>query len=104
MNINHIALNWAGSALLIAGFCLSAISNVRALEATAEQQEACTPDAFRLCSAEIPDAERVKACMKANVESLSPPCRAVFQTTSLEPSVQPHRHRVQRILSDYAHD
>ncbi len=104
MNINHVALSWAGSALLIAGFCLGAVSSAQALEATAEQQEACTPDAFRLCSSEIPDAERVKACMEANVESLSPPCRAVFQTTSLEPSVRPHRHRVQRILSDYAHD
>jgi hypothetical protein len=30
---------------------------------TYEQQQACMGDAFRLCSSEIPDIERVKACM-----------------------------------------
>jgi surfactin synthase thioesterase subunit len=104
MNIHRLAFGRIGNAFLIAGFCLGGVSSVQAFEATAEQQEACTPDAFRLCSSEIPDAQRVEACMKANMESLSPPCRAVFQTTSLEPSASRHRHRVQPILSDYAHD
>jgi len=30
---------------------------------TPEQEQACTGDAFRLCSAEIPDVGRVTACM-----------------------------------------
>ena len=32
---------------------------------TPEQEQACTGDAFRLCSAEIPDVGRVTACMVA---------------------------------------
>jgi hypothetical protein len=30
---------------------------------TPEQQAACSDDAFRLCSADIPDVDRVTACM-----------------------------------------
>jgi hypothetical protein len=33
-------------------------------------------DAFRLCSSEIPDIDRVKACMIRNRSQLSPECRA----------------------------
>src|SRR5439155_4204101 len=43
---------------------------------TPEQEQACTSDAFRLCSSEIPDVERVTACMVAKKSQLSPPCRA----------------------------
>jgi hypothetical protein len=46
---------------------------------TPEQQQACTNDAFRLCSAEIPDVDRVTACMVRNKSQLSPPCRAQFR-------------------------
>jgi hypothetical protein len=46
---------------------------------TPEQQQACTGDAFRLCSADIPDVDRVTACMVRNKSQLSPPCRAQFR-------------------------
>ena len=46
--------------------------------ATAEQRAACTPDAFRLCSSEIPSIPGITACMKKNFEKLSPACKAVF--------------------------
>ena len=46
---------------------------------TPEQEQACTSDAFRLCSSEIPDVERVTACMVARKSQLSPPCRAQFR-------------------------
>ena len=46
---------------------------------TAEQQQACTPDAFRLCGSEIPDIDRVTACMVRNKSQLSPQCRAFFR-------------------------
>ena len=49
---------------------------------TQEQQMACTPDVWRLCGAQIPDVERITACLRANVPQLSPACRAVFQTAS----------------------
>src|ERR1700748_124132 len=43
---------------------------------TADQQQACMGDAFRLCSSEIPDIDRVKACMVRNRSPLSRECRA----------------------------
>ncbi len=46
---------------------------------TPEDEQACTPDAFRLCEEAIPDRERVKACLIANMRRLSPECRQVFQ-------------------------
>jgi len=52
--------------------------SARAMEITAEQRAACTPDAMRLCSAEIPDIPRVTACMKANRASLSPRCQSAM--------------------------
>jgi hypothetical protein len=45
---------------------------------TPEQEQACTGDAFRLCSSEIPDIGRVTACMVAKKSQLSPPCRVQF--------------------------
>ncbi len=53
---------------------------------TPEQEQACTGDAFRLCSADIPDVDRVTACMVRNRSQLSPPCRAQFRPDP-EPSV-----------------
>lgn len=46
---------------------------------TQEEQQACQPDAFRLCSSEIPDVDRVTACMIANKSQLSPQCRQFFR-------------------------
>ena len=46
---------------------------------TPEQEQACTSDAFRLCSSEIPNVDRVTACMVRNKSQLSPPCRAQFR-------------------------
>jgi hypothetical protein len=45
---------------------------------TPEQQQACQPDAMRLCSEYIPDVDRITACMVKNRIRLSTPCRAVF--------------------------
>src|SRR6476469_234031 len=41
---------------------------------TPEEQQACQPDAFRLCGPEIPDVDRVTACMVARKSELSPEC------------------------------
>ena len=45
---------------------------------TAEQQQYCSGDAFRLCGSEIPDVDRITACMIRNKSQLSPECRRVF--------------------------
>jgi hypothetical protein len=45
---------------------------------TPEQQQACQPDAMRLCSEFVPDVDRITACMIKNRMRLSPACHAVF--------------------------
>ena len=66
-------------ALLLATGLAAAVASGESRAYTAEQQQACSPDAFRLCSAEIPDIERVTACMVRNKSQLSPQCRAFFR-------------------------
>jgi hypothetical protein len=62
---------------------------------TPEQEQACTGDAFRLCSSEIPDVSRITACMVARKSELSPPCRVQFgpdpepRTATTRPSGRP---------------
>ncbi|WP_249780510.1 hypothetical protein [Bradyrhizobium sp. dw_411] len=51
---------------------------------TADEQQACSGDAFRLCSAEIPDVERVTVCMVRNKSRLSPACRVYFRPDAQE--------------------
>lgn len=48
---------------------------------TMQQQMACTPDVFRLCGAQIPDTNRIVACLRLNTPQLSGPCRAVFESS-----------------------
>ena len=52
---------------------------------TMEQQMACTPDVFRLCGAQIPDVNRIVACLQQNAAQLSGPCRAVFDSSANAP-------------------
>jgi hypothetical protein len=54
---------------------------------TEEQQQMCTGDAFRLCSSDIPDVDRVTACMVRQRSQLSPGCRAFFREP--EPELTP---------------
>ncbi len=45
---------------------------------TAEAQQACTPDVFRLCGQFIPDFGRITACLARQKARLSPECHKVF--------------------------
>ncbi|WFU16048.1 hypothetical protein [Bradyrhizobium sp. CB3481] len=65
--------------LFLAAILSVSVGPAAAQSYTAEQQQACTGDAFRLCSSDIPDVERVTACMIRNKSQLSPPCRAQFR-------------------------
>jgi len=67
-------------ALMIAIGLAAALLPSRGEAYTADEQQACTPDAFRLCSSEIPDVDRVTACMIRNKAQLSPPCKAFFRS------------------------
>src|SRR5258707_7786408 len=44
-----------------------------------EQEQACTPDAMRLCGAYIPDVDRITVCMIERKSQLSPECRRYFR-------------------------
>jgi hypothetical protein len=55
---------------------------------TWEQQMACTPDVWRLCSDRIPDVSRIVACLQQNTPNLSSGCRAVFQSNNSVPQSQ----------------
>jgi hypothetical protein len=62
---------------------------------TWEQQMACTPDVFRLCGAQIPDENRIVACLRQNTVLLSGPCRAVFESNASMPQ-PPSNARLQQ--------
>ena len=75
-----------------------AIGSVGALQSTAfaqeyrgtwEQQIACTPDVWRLCSDQVPDVNRIVACLRQNTPQLSNNCRAVFESQANAQQQQP---------------
>jgi len=57
---------------------LTILAPLPALAYTQQDADACTPDAFRLCQAAIPDATRVAQCLAENKSQLSPACKIVF--------------------------
>ena len=56
---------------------------------TMEQQLACTPDVFRLCGEQIPDVNRIVACLRQNTPQLSGRCRAVFESSDSAANAPP---------------
>ena len=56
---------------------VSALSTA-AFAQSAEEQQACMNDAFRVCSATIPDRARTTACMIQKKSQLSTACQAVM--------------------------
>ena len=56
-------------------------------------REACTHDAFRLCSDAMPDVARTKACLARNRSSLSPLCRTEFSGGGTHARHRYRRHR-----------
>ena len=66
---NRIAL----AAALTAGLLSTA-----AIAQTSEEQQLCMDDAFRVCSATIPDRNRTIACMVTNKSRLSVGCQGVM--------------------------
>jgi hypothetical protein len=58
---------------LFAGVSLYRTGSANA-EVPQDVQQACTPDAMRLCSQFIPDVAKITACMKAKRSQLSSAC------------------------------
>jgi len=65
---------------LVLGFALSlsALSSTQSFAYTEEARAQCTGDAFKLCSAEIPNVSAVTACMMKHRAQLSPGCRSAM--------------------------
>jgi hypothetical protein len=56
----------------------SALSSSASFAFSAEAQQMCTGDAFRLCSSEIPNIPAITACMMKQRANLSAGCRTVM--------------------------
>src|SRR6516225_8013515 len=63
------------AALLVTGSSALAQEN----RGTEEQRVACTPDVLRLCSWEIPNVDRIVACLRREKSQLSAGCRQVLK-------------------------
>lgn len=77
-----------GVALAIGGIVAQCAASAEEYRGTMEQQMACTPDVWRLCSDQIPDVNRITACLRQNTPQLSSGCRAVFQSNNQMPQQQ----------------
>ncbi|MFM0504175.1 hypothetical protein [Paraburkholderia caffeinilytica] len=60
---------------------LVALGAVTAAHAATEddQAKACRGDAMHFCATDIPNKEKITACMKQHLDELSPACRAMFK-------------------------
>jgi hypothetical protein len=67
----------AGLVLALAA-SLSALASTSSFAFSAEAQQMCTGDAFRLCSSDIPDVSKITACMMKRRSELSSGCRSVM--------------------------
>jgi hypothetical protein len=85
MRTERIAL---GMALIFGGIVAQGAASAEEYRGTMEQQMACTPDVWRLCSDQIPDVQRITACLRQNTPQLSSGCRAVFQSNNQMPPQQ----------------
>ena len=56
----------------------SAVSSTASFAFSAEAQQMCTGDAFRLCSSEIPNIPKITSCMIKHRADLSTGCRTIL--------------------------
>ncbi len=76
------------SLVLLAGMLAPGAVYAEEYRGTWEQQMACTPDVWRLCGDQIPDVNRIVACLQRNTPNLSGSCRAVFESSNSLPQSQ----------------
>jgi hypothetical protein len=65
---------------------VSALTSTSSFAFSAEAQQMCTGDAFRLCASEIPNIPAITACMVKHKADLSAGCRAVMDKSVAQPS------------------
>ena len=66
---------------LVLAFAISfsALSSSASFAFSAEAQQMCTGDAMRLCGHEVPNVQRITACMVKQRAHVSAGCRAVME-------------------------
>jgi predicted GNAT superfamily acetyltransferase len=83
--------NWMLRRTLLARWCVSlallsaTASPALASQGTRAQRIACTPDALRLCSAFIPNADEITTCLREKNAELSDACRTAFEAAMNQP-------------------
>jgi hypothetical protein len=73
----RLAVTAAAGLLLLLAAGSSAKAQAQ-YQGTPEMQQACAPDVMRLCKDDVPDVDKIVACMKRNRANLSSACGAVF--------------------------
>lgn len=72
-------MRFTAACLFAVGLCLaSSPGQAQQHRGSPEDQAACTPDVYRLCSEEIPDEDDIVACLVRKKQQLSPACKEVF--------------------------
>ena len=64
--------------VIVAGLMALPVSAFAQHRGSMEDQMACTPDVYRLCSQNIPDEDAITACLQQHKQQLSTACKAVF--------------------------
>ena len=72
--------------MLAFALSVSALSPTSSFAFSAEAQQMCTGDAFRLCSSEIPNIPAITACMVKHKADLSVGCRSVMDKEAAKAS------------------
>jgi hypothetical protein len=57
---------------------VASASGAWAHSGTADEQSACTPDVLSLCFWDIPNEDKIVACLNKKIDRLSPECRKVI--------------------------
>ena len=74
--LNRTIRQAASAAAFAVAIC--ALSSSASFAFSAEAQQMCTDDAFRLCSSDIPNIAAITACMYKHRADLSTGCRTVM--------------------------
>ncbi len=70
---------------ILAALCLAVAANAMSgaqaasgHSGTSDEQSACTPDVLSLCFWDIPNEDKIVACLNKNLSRLSPECHKVI--------------------------
>ena len=72
-------LRFACWLILLAGTLVVCCLDGASAEVSQDAQQACTPDAMRLCGEFVPNVDAITACMIQKKAQLSPQCRVFFR-------------------------